>query len=80
MTNDQKLIYLIHQTDELIKAQEKAEETKSFLHKDVVKKKQRELKTWLINNKMVSAAAPAVRQTSNTKLRTSNSFNNYLSR
>jgi hypothetical protein len=61
MTNDQKLVWLIHKTDELIKAQEKAEETKTFMHKDAVKKMQKEIKIWLINNKMVSASAPAVR-------------------
>jgi len=72
MTNDQKLIFLIHKTGELIKAQEKAEETKTFMHKDALKKLQKEIKIWLINNKMVSAAAPLVRQQAKRK---TNQFN-----
>lgn len=62
MTNDQKLVFLIHQVDELIKAQEKYEASPSQIFKDAWKKKQREIKVWLIQNKVVSASAPEIRK------------------
>ena len=62
MNNDPKLLYLIFQTDELIKAQEKAEETKSHMHIVAYRKKRREIKIWIAGNKIIAPTAPAVRQ------------------
>lgn len=61
MTNDQKLVFLIHAAFELIDAEEKAD-TAGMLFKQEAKKKRQALKIWLINNKVVSAAAPNLRK------------------
>lgn len=60
MTNDQKLLFLINATDELLKALDKAEQSGATLHKEDARKKRQALKIWLASNKLVTTAATPV--------------------
>ncbi len=66
MTNDQKLVFLMHQVNEYIHAEEKAATTGSSIHKQDATKKRKDLKTWIGVNKIVSTQAPEVRKPKQT--------------
>ncbi len=64
MTNDQKLVFLIHQVEEYFRAQEKAENTGAIIHREEARRQKHALKVWLAGNRVVATNAPAVRQKS----------------
>jgi hypothetical protein len=65
MTNEQKLVFLTHSTEELIKAEEKAAHTGSMLHKEDARKKRNALKIWIAGNRLISSQAPVAKQKPN---------------
>lgn len=67
LTNDQKLLYLINATSELLKEMNRCDEANSpHILKQKVKTMRKDLALWIgVNKNVITAKTPAVRKSAN---------------